>query len=388
MTAVSHMDKQPNVAKVAPVKVSKAKPAAQKTFSSVSREVKKFVRRGRPTEALAYVHNNIAQRPEGRALEYDRMMAHISEGFLYQGQLEEAYALSAEVIERQQLDLPLASWVAGLSLWQMDKAEDAAPLFEKASVSAQSSEMMAASAAYWAARAYGKSGQTEEQKRLLQRAALFSETFYGLLAMQSLGQTEALSWDDADYPVAQWAPKDGYRLDPSLLNAIIRQESYFKPNAKSYSGARGLMQVMPSTAQYIAKIKGYGDQLSMDDLTNPEMSMKLGQDYVEYLFKHRGVDGDMVSMLVAYNAGPGNLLKWRGRIRGQENDPLLLIEMLPVEETRDYVEKVMANYWIYRMRDGQNSPSLASLAQGRYHKYAAAHTHDELEDQPITVASN
>ncbi len=145
------------------------------------------------------------------------------------------------------------------------------------------------------------------------------------------------------------------------------------------------MQVMPATAKYIAGLRGYEDQISMDALNDPEMSMKLGQDYVEYLFKHRGVDGDMVSMLVAYNAGPGNLLKWRGRISGYETDPLLLIEMLPVEETRDYVEKVMANYWIYRMRDGQNSPSLASLSQGRYHKYAAAMSDD---DQPIKVASN
>ena len=93
----------------------------------------------------------------------------------------------------------------------------------------------------------------------------------------------------------------------------------------------------------------------------------------------------IISMLIAYNAGPGNLQKWRKRIKGHENDPLLLIEMLPVKETRDYVEHVMSNYWVFSIRDGQMPQSLASLAKGKYHKYAA---YGFDENQSIQLASN
>ena len=124
---------------------------------------------------------------------------------------------------------------------------------------------------------------------------------------------------------------------------------------------------------------------SASSITDPRFNMKLGQDYVDYLLKYRGIDGDIISMLIAYNAGPGNLQKWRKRIKGHENDPLLLIEMLPVKETRDYVEHVMSNYWVYSIRDGQMPQSLASLAKGKYHKYAA---YGSDENQSIQLASN
>ena len=94
---------------------------------------------------------------------------------------------------------------------------------------------------------------------------------------------------------------------------------------------------------------------------------------MKYLLKSKQVKGDLVSMLVAYNAGPGNLQKWRKKIDG-DSDPLLFIEMLPVEETRKYVERVMANYWIYRLRDGKSVPTLTALASGRTPKYAQANT--------------
>ena len=109
--------------------------------------------------------------------------------------------------------------------------------------------------------------------------------------------------------------------------------------------------------------------------------MKIGQDYLEYLLKSRYVKGDVVSLLIAYNAGPGNLLKWRKRL-GNNTDPLLLIEMLPVHETRDYVEKVLSNYWIYRHRAGLDLPSLAAISKGKAPKYA----HIMQEDYPYKLA--
>lgn len=180
-------------------------------------------------------------------------------------------------------------------------------------------------------------------------------------------------YDRALYPMTRWVPEGGYKVDPSLIHAIIRQESRFDHDAKSYSGAIGLMQIMPRTAQYVARKKSYRGHLNATKLKMPETNMRIGQDYMKYLLSSRQVNGDLVSMLIAYNAGPGNLQKWRARIDAQD-DPLLFIEMLPIEETRSYVERVMANYWIYRLRDGKSVPTLTAMASGRTPKYAMANT--------------
>lgn len=190
-------------------------------------------------------------------------------------------------------------------------------------------------------------------------------------------------YDSALYPVSPWAPKDGYRLDPALVHAVIRQESRFNLQATSYSGAIGLMQIMPKTAQYVAKTRNYPEKLNMSKLRLPEMNMKVGQDYLEYLLKGRYVKGDVVSLLVSYNAGPGNLLKWRKRM-GDNTDPLLFIEMMPVHETREYVERVMSNYWIYRLRAGLKLPSLVALSSGKAPKY----THVMQAEYPYKLAAN
>ena len=73
-------------------------------------------------------------------------------------------------------------------------------------------------------------------------------------------------------------------------------------------------------------------------------------------------------MLVAYNAGPGNLERWQDR-NGPVDDPLLFMETIPVRETRSFVEKVMANYWMYRLRLGGMTPSLAKVASGHWPVY-------------------
>ena len=70
-------------------------------------------------------------------------------------------------------------------------------------------------------------------------------------------------------------------------------------------------------------------------------------------------------MLTAYNGGPGNLLKWKNNARFY-NDPLLFIEVIPSAETRIYIERVMANYWIYNMRFGNKNHTLEQLAEGKW----------------------
>ncbi|MCK5384597.1 MAG: lytic transglycosylase domain-containing protein [Alphaproteobacteria bacterium] len=192
-------------------------------------------------------------------------------------------------------------------------------------------------------------------------------------------------YDSALYPDVPWEPQDGFSLDPSLLYAVMRQESRFDHQAKSGSGALGLMQVMPRTARYVARKNRYSRSINRQALNDPEINMMVGQDYLAYLMKGKAVQGDMISLLVAYNAGPGNLVKWRKRfdantqahksaLSGKANstfsDPLLFIETMPIEETRNYVAKVMSNYWIYRLRAGEELVSLTHLVKGKSPRYA------------------
>lgn len=161
-------------------------------------------------------------------------------------------------------------------------------------------------------------------------------------------------YDTALYPESPWEPKLGYEVDKALIHALIRQESRFNPNAVSSVGAKGLMQLMPSTAQYVAK----GD---IGSLSHPETNITVGQKYVKYLLKDKAVNNDLFKMAIAYNAGPGNLSRWTKELKDID-DPMLFIESIPSGETRAFVERVMVNYWIYRMRMGQDVPSLDMVA--------------------------
>lgn len=161
-------------------------------------------------------------------------------------------------------------------------------------------------------------------------------------------------YDTALYPESPWQPKLGYEVDKALIHALIRQESRFNPSAVSSTGAKGLMQIMPSTANYVTK----GDTGS---LSHPENNMTVGQKYVKYLLKDKSVNNDLFKMAIAYNAGPGNLARWKRELKDID-DPMLFIESIPSGETRAFVERVMVNYWIYRMRMGQDVSSLDMVA--------------------------
>ena len=165
------------------------------------------------------------------------------------------------------------------------------------------------------------------------------------------------------YPVPDWEPRGGFRVDRALVFAFMRQESGFNTRAKSRAGARGLMQLMPATASYISRTRYRGRRRAQ--LYDPEINIALGQKYLNYLMTHETVRGNLLMLAAAYNGGPGNLNKWQRR-QGQTHreDPLLFIESIPSNETRNFVERVLANLWIYRSRLGQHSPSLDSLAAG------------------------
>jgi soluble lytic murein transglycosylase-like protein len=182
------------------------------------------------------------------------------------------------------------------------------------------------------------------------------------------------------YPVPEWRPTGGFLLDRALIFAFMRQESLFDPQAESWAGARGVMQLMPATASFIA-----GDQslarVNRAKLFDPRFSMELGQKYLLHLMNWSNIKDNLFLLAAAYNGGPGNLGKWLKQADCGD-DWLLFIESIPAQETRVYVERVMANYWIYRLRLGESVPSLTAVASGEGPRYLA-------QEFPLTeTASN
>lgn len=190
-------------------------------------------------------------------------------------------------------------------------------------------------------------------------------------------------YDAALYPLPPWAPQDGFSVDRALLYALMRQESRFDPSARSYAGASGLMQLMPATAKYMGDGEDFAGQ-GPERLFEPEFNVTLGQRYVAYLLDHPWIERNLFLMVTAYNGGPGNMQKWRRAIQA-EDDPLLFIESLPSRETRNFVERVLANYWIYRQRLDQDTPSLDAIAAGEWPVYMPL---DEPKQASVTDAAD
>lgn len=163
------------------------------------------------------------------------------------------------------------------------------------------------------------------------------------------------------YPSPDWVPYGGWRVDRSLVYAFALQESRFQTNAVSRAGARGVMQLMPGTAQVVMKaehLKGV-----TGSLTDPVFNLELGQTYLEKLRDYPATAGALPKVIASYNAGPGAVQRWTVDYK---DDPLLFIESIPFAETRDYVEKVMRNYWMYQLRNREPTLSLDAIAAGAW----------------------
>jgi soluble lytic murein transglycosylase-like protein len=174
--------------------------------------------------------------------------------------------------------------------------------------------------------------------------------------------------DLARYPLPRLQPQGGYRVDPALLYAIALQESRFDAAAVSPAGARGLMQIMPATASHITGDPAWRGP-AVQRLNEPGLSLDLGQRYVHHLARLDGVEGNLIRLLAAYNAGPGNLARWLPA-HGHRDDPFLFIEAIPFDETRNYVQQVLAYSWIYASRLGLPSRSLDQIAAGEFPRFA------------------
>lgn len=159
-------------------------------------------------------------------------------------------------------------------------------------------------------------------------------------------------------------PKDGLpstklaSMDHAAIYAITRQESRFQVDAISSAGARGLMQLMPATAKETAGKLGV--KYSASRLTSDaEYNALLGSTYLKAQLER--FDGSLLLAAAAYNAGGGNARKWIrtfGDPRSDAIDPIVWVELIPVQETRTYVKRVLGNYLVYRARLGKDDLSI------------------------------
>lgn len=173
-------------------------------------------------------------------------------------------------------------------------------------------------------------------------------------------------YDGAMYPIPPWQPISGFSVDKALVYGFMRQESAFNPKARSNVGAMGLMQLMPSTARLVTA--KFAPETAGANPYEPATNVSLGQGYIASLLGD--VDNNLVQTVAAYNGGPGNVFRWNNSLNASA-DPLLYIASIPLNETRDFVQRVMANYWMYQIRMGQPTPSLDQIAAHEWPRYQA-----------------
>jgi soluble lytic murein transglycosylase len=132
-------------------------------------------------------------------------------------------------------------------------------------------------------------------------------------------------------------------VDPRFVLSIARQESRFRADAKSVAAARGLMQFISATADDVAKQLGRRD-FQQDDLYDPTIAIQFGSQYLQSLFKQFPAMPEAVA--ASYNGGADNMARWIAR--SHVNDPGRYVAEIGFAQTKDYVFRVMTNYWIYQ----------------------------------------
>lgn len=347
-------------------------------------------------------------------------------------------------------------WTVGLANYRLGEYGAAATAFQRVLDDPTEDGWIRAGAAFWAARAAGRSSQQDRVQPLLRRAAEWPATFYGQIALRQLGEEPAIlnmgptayeaatlqrasygadepigvdpdeleaflqedprarrtvayleigrrsdardelrtgmrsavtdrarqMWValgriigprvfgndnetrriDADrYPQPDIQPDGGFVVERSLVYAIARKETGFNPRARSGAGAYGLMQVMPTTAAEMTGDRGF--VTAPERLFEPAINARLGQTYINRVLALPGIDGDLLRVAASYNAGPGPMMAAVRKL-GPDADPLLLIETIDVPQARDYVEKVVAAYWIYQRMNGRPLHTLDAVASG------------------------
>ena len=212
-----------------------------------------------------------------------------------------------------------------------------------------------------AAQLLGNVGQYEEQTAFIRQIALDAKSDTDHLLAADLARElqrpdlavmvgrSALLNGLSDYSAAGFPTVPvpaGYEGDWTIIHAIARQESQFNRAAISHAGARGLMQLMPGTAREQAGKIGLSYQPAALT-TDPNLSMMLGSSFFRRIF---GLYGSYPLAVAAYNAGPGNVNKWlaaNGDPRTGGIDMVDWVEAIPIQETRNYVQRVLENAVVY-----------------------------------------
>lgn len=140
-----------------------------------------------------------------------------------------------------------------------------------------------------------------------------------------------------------------YALDKYLVYAVIKTESNFDPEAKSHAGAKGIMQLMDTTAAECNIKESFGYTIP-EDLFEPEKNIRIGCSYLRELLN---TYGDIELAITAYNAGTGNVKKWLGNDELSDGEGGLA--EIPYEETEKYVKKVLRTYELYTKLYKENS---------------------------------
>ena len=146
------------------------------------------------------------------------------------------------------------------------------------------------------------------------------------------------------------------KIDPSIVFSLIRRESAFNKNAVSRVGARGLMQIMPKTGKFIAK-KLKESWRTVEMLFDPETNLRFGTFYYKHMLNR--FSGNFALAAAAYNAGPHRVNRWLPDSQTLPAD--IWIEMIPFDETRNYVVAVLTNALIYQHRLKRNGLKITDL---------------------------
>jgi soluble lytic murein transglycosylase len=202
---------------------------------------------------------------------------------------------------------------------------------------------------------YGDLAQSLVDPAQLEALAAIAEDSKDPRAVLAVGKTALqrnFPLDPYAYPtigIPSFSPV-GDHVDPAMVYAVARQESAFNPKAISSAGARGLMQLMPATAARTAKRFGMGfDVKRLTD--DPSYNAKIGSAHLGELMEDW--KGSHILAFASYNAGGGNVIKWvrsYGDPRKSQVDWIDWVERIPFSETRNYVQRVMENFAVYRNR--------------------------------------
>ncbi|MDW5377549.1 transglycosylase SLT domain-containing protein [Halomonas sp. HP20-15] len=217
---------------------------------------------------------------------------------------------------------------------------------------------------------YASQQASEEQARALADYAL-RRGWYAMAVQTTIlsDQWDALDWR---FPPAyrasfrEWGERAD--VDPFLLMGIARRESAFNPQAHSPVGARGLMQLMPGTAEHVSDRHGF-DRPSPEELYQPESNIRLGSHYIREMMDR--YSGNRLAAVAAYNAGPGRVDRW---LREAPREFDLFVESIPYRETRAYVQAVLAYRVIFAsLANGGDTQGIAMLDDSeRQHRYDAS----------------